>query len=130
MNDREVHDSLMSRRCKLAADLCNALTGLGALTAWGCGGNVDAATGEAKTTGPIESYNPSSNIGTIAFGGVQRLANDSTVITFSSNGVIHEIDVNKTLLRELVIGDPIGYSVRRASLYGPPPHLQPPDGGP
>ena len=76
-----------------------------------------------KTAGPIEIYHPVPTFGTIAFGGVQRLPNGNSVVTFSSNGVIHEIDANKQLVRETVIGDSIGYSTKRATLYGPPPHL-------
>ena len=78
---------------------------------------------EQKTATPIHSYHPAEGFGTIAFGGVQRLPNGNSVVTFSSNGVIHEIDPDRNLVRETVIGDPIGYSTKRATLYGPPPHL-------
>ncbi len=78
----------------------------------------------SKTAGPIETYRPVPTFGTIAFGGVQRLPNGNSVVTFSSNGVIHEIDPNKNLLRETVIADSIGYATQRRTLYGPPPHLR------
>jgi len=78
---------------------------------------------ETKTAGPIETYRPVPSFGTIAFGGVQRLPNGNSVVTFSSNGVIHEIDPDKVLVREIVVSDSIGYTTKRATLYGPPPHL-------
>jgi hypothetical protein len=77
-----------------------------------------------RTASPVGTYRPVPTYGTIAFGGVQRLPNDNTVVTFSSNGVIHEIDSDRSLVRQIVINDPIGYSTKRGSLYGPPPHLR------
>lgn len=76
-----------------------------------------------KTAGPIEQYQPEDPIGTIAFGDVQRLPNGNTLVTFSSNGVIHEIDADRRLLRAISLADPVGYATRQKSLYGPPPHL-------
>lgn len=55
-----------------------------------------------------------------AFGDVQRLPNGNTLVTYSTQGVIHEIDANATLLREMST-DPLGYSQHRKTLYGPPP---------
>lgn len=54
-----------------------------------------------------------------AFGDVQRLPNGNTLVTFSTQGVIHEIDAQGNLLREIST-DPIGYADHRKSLYGPP----------
>jgi hypothetical protein len=76
-----------------------------------------------KTLGERSVYAPDPEISTIAFGAVQRLPNENTLVTFSSNGVVHEIDSNKQLLQETVIDAVLGYATRRATLYGPPPHL-------
>ena len=62
---------------------------------------------------------PSSN-STQSMGDVKRLPNDNTLITYSNQGVIREIDDSDQVVREIVTSG-IGYTVRRASLYGPPP---------
>jgi hypothetical protein len=56
-------------------------------------------------------------------GDVQRLDNGNTLVTYSYQGIIHEVSSNGMLLQELSwgIGGAIGYSMKRASLYGPPP---------
>lgn len=76
-----------------------------------------------KTIGAVSRYVPQSRYGTIAFGDVGRLPNGNTLVTFSSNGVIQELDEHGQLLREITLPTPIGYATRRATLYGPPPHL-------
>lgn len=62
------------------------------------------------------------------FGGdIQRLDNGNTLITYSSAGVIQELDPEHALLQELTfpIGTTVSYAVKRASLYGgPPPKIQ------
>lgn len=78
---------------------------------------------EEKSAGNVERYIPSGALGTIAFGDVQRLPNGNTLLTFSSNGVLHELDPERGLLREISLADPVGYATRQKSLYGPPPHL-------
>lgn len=55
-----------------------------------------------------------------AFGDVKRLPNGNIFVTYSTSGVIHEIDANGSLLREFTM-DSIGYSEHRKTLYGPPP---------
>lgn len=76
-----------------------------------------------RTTSDVKVYVPEREYGTIAFGDVQRLANGNTLVTFSSNGVYQELGPNDELLRETIMRDPTGFATRRASLYGPPPHL-------
>lgn len=53
----------------------------------------------------------------IAFGDVQRLPNGNTFVTYSNAGIMHEIDSNRTLLREVTLGA-VGYASHRKSLYG------------
>jgi hypothetical protein len=56
-------------------------------------------------------------------GDVQRLANGNTVIAYSTQGVLHEVDPMGRLVRELTwgLGGAFGYAVQRPTLYGPPP---------
>jgi hypothetical protein len=75
----------------------------------------DLGTGVASNILDYSSGNSSQ-----AFGDVKRLSNGNTFITYSSTGVIHEIDGAGNLLHE-VTTDSIGYSEHRKSLYGPPP---------
>jgi hypothetical protein len=56
-------------------------------------------------------------------GDVQRLPNGNTLVTYSYQGLIHEVSPEGALLQQLSwgIGGAVGYSMKRASLYGPPP---------
>jgi hypothetical protein len=56
-------------------------------------------------------------------GDVQRLDNGNTIVAYSTQGVLHEVGPDQTLLQELSwpIGGAFGYVVKRQSLYGPPP---------
>jgi hypothetical protein len=65
-------------------------------------------------------FDYSSGNTSMAFGDVQRLPNGNTLVTYSSTGVIREINSAGELLREITT-DAIGYSVHRKTLYGPPP---------
>ncbi len=62
------------------------------------------------------------------FGGdIQRLANGNTLITYSSAGIIQQLDPSGQLLQELTypIGTTVSYAVKRGSLYGgPPPKIE------
>lgn len=61
--------------------------------------------------------------GSIYFGDVQRLDNGNTLVTYSWEGVIHEVDVRGQLVQSMSwpLGGALGYTMRRPSLYGPPP---------
>jgi hypothetical protein len=74
-----------------------------------------------KTSGEVQSYQggPVS----IAFGDVQRLPNDNTLLTYSNVGTFYEVDASNTLVKTIET-DSLGYAEHRATLYGPPPHLQ------
>ncbi|HEY3496406.1 MAG TPA: aryl-sulfate sulfotransferase [Polyangiaceae bacterium] len=61
---------------------------------------------------------------TTPFGGdVQRLANGNTIITYSSSGVIQELDPVGNLLQEFEysVGSTFSYMEKRLSLYDSPP---------
>lgn len=64
-----------------------------------------------------------------SFGGdVQRLHNGNTLVTYSSAGVIQEVDASGALVQELSwpAGNTVAYVEHRPSLYeGPPPKLYP-----
>jgi hypothetical protein len=57
-------------------------------------------------------------------GDAKRLPNGNSLITFSNAGVIHEVDSSQQLVQEILV-ESIGYSVRRSTLYGPPPPFAP-----
>lgn len=64
----------------------------------------------------------SSGLTSITMGDVKRLDNGNTLITYSNNGIIHEVNPAGALVQETrfqSIG--IGYTVRRPVLHGPPP---------
>lgn len=56
-------------------------------------------------------------------GDVQRLDNGNTIVAYSTQGVLHEVDANGGLVQELTwgLGGAFGYIIKRATLYGPPP---------
>jgi hypothetical protein len=61
---------------------------------------------------------PSSNT---VLGDVQRMPNGNTVIAYSAQGIVHEVDADQNLLQEIVwpIGGAFGYMIKRPTLYGP-----------
>jgi Arylsulfotransferase (ASST) len=76
---------------------------------------------DAKTAGTVQTHTggPIS----MAFGDVQRLPNGNTFITYSNAGSLYEIDSSNQVVKTFET-DPLGYSEHRATLYGPPPHLE------
>jgi hypothetical protein len=57
-------------------------------------------------------------------GDVQRLPGGNTLITYSNEGIIQEIDAQRNVVLEIDAGDPsFGYSLWRETLYGPPPDI-------
>lgn len=71
----------------------------------------------------IWSYDGGSGLNTPFGGDVQRLANGNTLITYSSKGVIQEVDAMGTLLQsfEFSVSGGISYMEKRLSLYDSPP---------
>lgn len=68
-------------------------------------------------------YTPVPPISNTVLGDVQRLENGNTVIAFSAQGVVHEVDAEQNLLQEInwPIGGAFGYIAKRPTLYGPSP---------
>ncbi len=62
----------------------------------------------------------SSGQSTNTMGDAKRLSNGHTIVTYSNQGVIHEVDSGGQLIQEITT-DQIGYTVRRQTLYGAPP---------
>ncbi|MBN2191330.1 MAG: hypothetical protein JW751_00820, partial [Polyangiaceae bacterium] len=63
---------------------------------------------------------------TNSMGDVKRLHNGNTLVTYSNNGVILEVNNSKQTVRSITAGGGtgFGYSQRRLTLYGPPPPYQ------
>ena len=78
---------------------------------------------DAMTTSEIWSYTSTPPISNVILGDVQRLDNGNTLVTYSLDGTVDEVDSNRNLLQRLAwpSGKFIGYSTKRKSLYGPPP---------
>ena len=74
--------------------------------------------GSDNTASLIFDY--SSGHSTNTLGDAKRLPNGNTLITYSNNGIIQEINASKELVQEINPGG-LGYTVRRRTLYGPPP---------
>jgi hypothetical protein len=74
---------------------------------------------QAKTATKELEYAP--GLSSQAFGDVKELPNGNYFVTYSTAGVLHEIDASMKLLREVDTGESIGYAEHRATLYGKPP---------
>jgi len=77
----------------------------------------------AMTATRVWTYTAMPRISNIQLGDVQRLPNGNTVVAFSTQGVLQEVNAQGTLLQEIVwpLGGAFGYIHKRATLYGPPP---------
>ncbi len=77
----------------------------------------------ARTTSIAWQYAAMPAIQNQVMGDVQRLANGNTVVADSTQGVLHEVNPQGNLVRELTwgLGGAFGYVVQRPTLYGPPP---------
>jgi len=77
----------------------------------------------AMTTSQLWSYTSNPTISNGVMGDVQRLDNGNTVVAYSTQGIIHEVDSSGTLVQKLTWTLPktIGYITKRKTLYGAPP---------
>jgi hypothetical protein len=78
----------------------------------------------AKTATKLWEYQPTNpTINNAIMGDVQRLANGNTLVTFSTQGVIHEVDASGALVQSLSFGTSgaTGYVIKRPTMYGPAP---------
>jgi hypothetical protein len=76
-------------------------------------------SGSALTATSVHTYTPSTNSHTDSLGDVQRLPNGNTLVTFSNNGLIQELDPSWNLVQTLT-SKSFGYTEWRETLYGPP----------
>jgi hypothetical protein len=77
----------------------------------------------AKTAKKLWSYTAMPAIANAIMGDVQRMDNGNTIVAFSTQGVVHEVDAAGTVLQTISwgTGGAIGYIIKRPTLYGPPP---------
>ena len=68
----------------------------------------------------VKAYKSSSNSHSDSLGDVQRLPNGNTLVTFSNNGLLQELDSSWNVVQTLSTGS-FGYADWRETLYGPPP---------
>ena len=67
----------------------------------------------------VKAYKSSTNYHSDTLGDVQRLPNGNTLVTFSNNGLIEELDSSWNVVQSLS-GGTFGYADWRPTLYGPP----------
>jgi len=78
---------------------------------------------QARTA--TQEFDYSAGVSSPAFGDVKELPNGNYFVTYSTAGVMHEIDASGNLLREVETSVTIGYVEHRGSLYGRPPPYGP-----
>jgi hypothetical protein len=76
-------------------------------------------TAEAMGATALEQWPGSASEHSDTLGDVQRLPNGNTLVTFSNNGVIYELDPAWNVVQTLAASS-FGYSEWRETLYGPP----------
>lgn len=72
----------------------------------------------SKAADEVFRYAP--NVNSPVLGDVQRLPNGNTLITYSTTGIIHEVQGTNNLV-QVFQSATLGYATWRPSLYGPPP---------
>jgi hypothetical protein len=77
----------------------------------------------AKTATKMWTYTPSKAIQNVVMGDAQRMPNGNTIVAYSTQGVVHEVDAAGMLIRSISwgTGGAIGYIIARPTLYGKPP---------
>jgi hypothetical protein len=77
----------------------------------------------AMTATRVWTYSAMPAIRNSVMGDVQRLDNGNTMITYSTQGILYEVDSSSTIVQsiEWPIGGAVGYAMKRTTLYGPPP---------
>jgi hypothetical protein len=77
----------------------------------------------AMTTTRPWTYTAMPTIPNQVMGDVQRLDNGNTIVAYSTQGVLHEVNATGQLLQEInwPLGGAFGYIQKRKTLYGAPP---------
>jgi hypothetical protein len=68
----------------------------------------------------IKAFSANGGSNVTNFGDVQRLSNGNTIITYSTSGLMQEVDSSDTVVLEVKGTGSFGYVEFRDSLYGPP----------
>jgi hypothetical protein len=77
------------------------------------------ASGGSLSANQVSSYQSSSGSHSDSLGDIQRLPNGNTLITFSNNGRMEELDPSWNVVQTLTASS-FGYANWRETLYGPP----------
>ena len=78
-----------------------------------------STSGATMSATQVKAYKSSSNSHSDSLGDVQRLPNGNTLVTFSNNGLIVEVDPSWNVVQTLSAGT-FGYAEWRKTMYGPP----------
>jgi len=70
-----------------------------------------------------KAWSYKSDVQNDVMGDVQRMENGNTIVAYSTQGVLNEVDSTGKLLEEWTwpVGAAFGYIQKRKTLYGPPP---------
>lgn len=71
----------------------------------------------------LEIWRYTGSNGTLVLGDVQRLPGGNTMITYSDDAVIHEVDSASDVVKTITFDDVIGFAAWRKSLYEAPPDV-------
>jgi hypothetical protein len=78
------------------------------------------STSATMQASQVKSYSSSTKSHSDSLGDVQRLPNGNTLIVFSNDGLIEEVDSSWSVVQTLEASS-FGYADWRETLYGPPP---------
>jgi hypothetical protein len=78
-----------------------------------------STSGATMSATQVKAYKSSSNNHSDSLGDVQRLPNGNTLVTFSNNGLIQELDSSWSVV-QTVSASTFGYAEWRETMYGPP----------
>lgn len=76
---------------------------------------------QSFTATQVFTYTAAGGNSTTSLGDVQRLPNGNTLVTYSNEGIMHEVDGAGEVVQVISIPGALGYSIHRESLYGEPP---------
>lgn len=76
---------------------------------------------DIATSSATKYFDYSSGNSSGAFGDVKELPNGNLFVTYSTSGVLHEVNADGELLREITTSESLGYSEHLGALYGSPP---------
>ena len=77
---------------------------------------LDSAAGTATRIFEYEGGGSSQTLGD-----AQRLPNGNTLVTYCNDGLQHEVNADKQLVRTFAWEEAVGYATHRPTLYGKPP---------